>query len=323
MKPVGPIGTSIRFTPLRHMRNVWSFRGPFGCLLLLVIGGLLGSVPFALAQVGNRPPAISPAPGKSAASPEKRTDQQALVAVRNGRLTVQVQGRPVALAWVLDQISRQAKVAFVLSAGLEAEQVSIGFKELPLDEGLRQLLADQDAFLFYGVEKKGPASLRAVWAYPRGQGRGLAPVPPDAWASTGELEGRLGDSDPAVRAQSLEGLIERKRGQALDAVMQGLGDWDEQVRTQALYGAVNAGVTIPPETLAQVALGDPSPNVRFLALEALGGDPNAGAIAQQALNDPSPHVQLKAQEILRQLEAAARPPEPRQSVQNQPRRQGQ
>ncbi len=289
--------------------------------LLLLIGWLVGGVPTALAQEGSRPPAVFPPSGNSTASAPKPTVQPSVIAVKNGRLTVQLQKCP--LAWVLDQISRQGNVAFVMSAGLEAEKVSIGFKDLPLDEGIRQILVDQDAFLFYGVERKGPSSLRVVWVYPRGKGRGLAPVPPESWASTAELEARLGDSDPAVRAQSLAGLIERRRDRALDEVLRGLGDSDEQVRTQALYGALNAGVTIPSESLGQMALGDPSPNVRFLALEGLGSDPNVEAIAEQALNDPNPQVQEKAREILRQVDAATRPPAPGQSLRYQPRQQGQ
>jgi len=298
-----------------------------GLLALLVVAAVAPLGPVAVAQEQGPPPSGPPSLGKDASSPgkpapAKPTDQpRPIITFKDGRLTVQVQNR--SLEWVLEEISRQVRVAIVRAAAVGGEQISLQMKDLPLDEALRQILPQHDTFFFYGSQKNGPALLRAVWVYPRGQGRGLAPVPPETWASTAELEGRLGDSDPAVRAQSLEGLIERKQGQALDVVLRGLGDWDERVRTQALYGALNAGVTIPPETLAQMALGDPSSNVRFLALEALGGDSNAGAIAQQALNDPSPHVQRKAQEILRGMEAATRPPEPRQPLQNQPRRQGQ
>lgn len=311
-----------------------------GFLALLIVAAMGPLVPVAVAQEERRPPSGTPSPGKGGILPGKpapatpatpRSDPssvrkaveqpRAIITFKEDRLTVQVQNRP--LKWVLEEISRQIHVAIVRAAGVGSERVSRQFKDLRLDEALRRILTDHDTFFFSGIQKNGPALLRAVWVYPRGQGRGLAPVPPEAWASTAELEGRLGDSDPSVRAQSLEGLIERKQGQALDAVLRGLGDWHEQVRTQALYGALNAGVTIPPETLAQMVLGDPSPNVRFLALEGLGGNPNAGAIGQQALNDPSRQVQRKAQEILRQLEDASRPPKPRQSLQNQPRRQGQ
>lgn len=311
-----------------------------GLLALVVVTAVAPLGPIAAAQEQRRPPSDLPSPGKDASSPRKprpatpatpRSDPSSvrkpaeqprpLITFKDGRLTVQVQNRP--LEWVLEEISRRVHVAIVKAAGVGGERISLQIKNLPLDDALRHILVEHDTFFFYGVEKDGPASLRVVWVYPRGKGRGIVPVPPESWASTAELERRLGDPDPAVRAQSLAGLIERRRDQAVEEVLRGLGDWNEQVRTQALYGALNAGVTIPPETLGQMALGDPSANVRFLALEALGGDPNAGAIAQQALNDPNPQVQQKAREIIRRLEAPTRSLERRESLQNQPRPRGQ
>ena len=255
-------------------------------------------------------------------------EQRPIIAVKGERLTVQVQDR--SLDWVLEQISRESRVAIVRAAGVGDERVSLQLHDVPLDDALREILTDHDAFFFYGVEREAPASLSVVWVYPRGQGRGFAPVPPEAWASTQEMQEQAkADADPAARAKAIEALVERKGGQARDAVLEALRDRDDQVRTQALYAALSAGLGIPAQALAQMALRDPSPNVRFLALQGLAFDPNARAaisvetIATQALTDPSPHVQIKAREILDRLDQAARSARPSAPAQGQFQPQGQ
>ena len=258
----------------------------------------------------------------------KAEEQRPIIAVKGERLTVQVQDRP--LDWVLEQVSRESRVAIVRAAGVGEERVSLQLRDVPLDEALRQILTDHDAFFFYGVERDEPASLSVVWVYPKGQGRGFAPVPPEAWASTREMQEQAkADPDPAARAKAIEVLVERKGGQARDAVLEALRDRDDQVRTEALYSAQNAGIGVPAQALAQMALRDPSPSVRFLALQGLASDPNARAaisleaIATQALSDPSPHVQIKAREILDRLDQAARPRRPSAPAQGQLQPQGQ
>jgi hypothetical protein len=253
---------------------------------------------------GRSQPATRPAPS----APGKATEPRSFVIVTAGRLTVQVQDRP--LSWVLDQIGREARVAINPAPGIGTQRVSLQLRDVPLEEGLRQLLTNQDAFFFYEAAEKGPPTLKALWLYPRGQGRGLAPVPAEAWASTAELENRVADPDPNQRAKVLEALIERKRDQAQETILWALRDADDGVRTRVLYAALQAGVKLPPEVRMHLAPGDPKPEVRFLALEGLAGDPNEAEIAQQALSDPSPHLQNKAQEILRRLQRASRAPAP-------------
>lgn len=220
------------------------------------------------------------------------------VVFRDGRLELDLRARTLGL--VLDEISQKAGLAIILAEELRDRPVSLQLHDVALDEGLRTLLAEHDVFLFYGVEEKAPSSLRAVWVYPKGRGRGLEPVPPEQWASTREIEKGLTDRDPGVRARAVEALVERKRERAREDVLRALKDEDEGVRTQALYGAVNSGLELPTPSLVE-AFGDSSSDVRFLALEALAERPEAGEIASRALLDPSPHVQEKAREILSQL----------------------
>jgi HEAT repeat protein len=132
-----------------------------------------------------------------------------------------------------------------------------------------------------------------------------------------ELDGRLADPDPGVRARAVEALVERKGDQARDAVLDAVKDPDDDVRTRALYQALGAGVKLPDDVLTDLARSDPSPSVRFLALEALAADgPGTRAIVEAALDDPSPHIQRKAQELLRRLDAAPRSRRPSRPAQD-------
>jgi HEAT repeat protein len=196
-------------------------------------------------------------------------------------------------------------MVFVEEQTIGKSPVSIEIRDVPLDQALRTLLKGFDVFFYYHAPASGGASaLEAVWIYPRDHGQGLEPVPPEKWASTIELKGRLTSSDPAARAQAIEALAGRDRNGAADAVLQALGDSDEQVRTRALYAAESQGIALPSETLLTLTQSDPSATVRFLALGGLEGHPEASTAARAALQDPSPFVRNKAREMMSALEPA-------------------
>jgi len=305
-------------------------QSPAGLVVFLVATGLTAFVPVTVAEAERRPTVVS-ADERGAASSTKPTSEKAaepqpVITLKEGRLTVQVQSRP--LGWVLDEISRESRLAIVRAPGVGDQSISVQLKDAPPDEALRVILTAYDAFFFYGVEKNVSASLRVVWVYPRGGGRGFAPVPPWEWGSTKEFlrEART-NPDPAGRAQAVEMLVERSGEQSADVVRDFLVDPDDAVRTRALYSALNAGVRIPVDSLAQMALSDPSPHVRFLALDALANNPrgwtaiDVGAVVAQALNDPSPHMRAKAEEIFRRLGAGTQPSGQPDPAQHQPQRQ--
>lgn len=226
------------------------------------------------------------------------------VLIRDGRVSASVEN--VRLDVLLDEIARLGDVALVRGDLPGDERVSADFKDLAIDEALRQLLARRDAFFFYGGGTDRPASLRVVWIYAPGEGRGLVPVPPDKWASTRDVEDRLRDADPDVRAAAIETLVERKKGQSLGTVLQALNDADERVRSRALYAALAGDLELPADALRE-AFADASASVRFLALDALAQHPDFAAIARRALQDSSEHVRARAAELLAAREAASRP----------------
>jgi len=227
------------------------------------------------------------------------------VTFNDGRLTVSA--RSAALVDVLAQVSKVARLAFVAVDDLSTARVSAAFENLPLEEGLRLLLKDYDTFVYFGVGQRPPSSPQVVWVYQPGRGRGVAPVPPEAWASTGELRQLLTTSpDPDERAEVIESLIDRSGDRAQDAVQWALGDVDARVRSRALYAAINSGVELSAELLMQ-ALNDVSRDVRFLALEGLAAGPEARAAAERARSDLDPAIQRQAQQILERLTSATRP----------------
>lgn len=259
---------------------------------------------------GRAPSSGTPPAGPTETSPAKKAPaDQALVSVRDGRLTLRVQNRP--LHWVLQEISRRARVAIVGRGTVGGHMITAEFKDLLLEEGLRLLLKDRtDYFLFYGADPKGdkPTALQAVWVYPRGRGRGLEPAPLEESANVKELKERLRDQDPTVRTRAIGALVEREGARAQQETLEALKDPDPGVRREALWWAVEEGVTVPDERLRELAMTDPERDVRVQALRALSGKPGVREIAERALQDPDPYVRSVAQETLRRLDMATRTP---------------
>ncbi|HEX2711967.1 MAG TPA: AMIN domain-containing protein [Candidatus Acidoferrales bacterium] len=195
----------------------------------------------------------------------------------NGMLTFSAHEQT--LRSILGQIGAKANVEIVLSEGLGDEKVSVEFRHYRLEEALRQVLKNYDAFFFYGADenKESSAVLKSVWVYAASRGRGFKPTPRDTWpADTQEFE----------------------------KVREALRDVDDRVRTKALHLALSSGVEFPQEFLIDLVLNDQSMNVRFLALKALPLDPRLSWVAERALHDSSPYVSKLAQEILEVLNRA-------------------
>ena len=285
-------------------------------LTLFVIVAITPILPLTVGQDRNEPSPLNRTSPQGTVSNRKPAGEQLSATFKDGRLSVKAQN--LSLQRLADEISQKADVAVILGGDIGGQSISVGFQDLPLDEGLRQILKGEDSFFFYGADKEGPSSLKVVWVYPKGKGRGLAPVPPEAWASTKELEGMLADPDPKARLEAVLALIDRKGDKAQDLVLDALRDQDDKVRSEALYRTFGSGVKLSADTLTDLAVNDTSPDVRFLALDALAKDPDVRALAERALNDPSPQVQNKAREIIEALDSAAQRTAPGRTPEGQP-----
>jgi hypothetical protein len=221
--------------------------------------------------------------------------------------TLSITATRLTLHSVLSDISVQAKLPIVLSESLGNERVSVRLEAVPLEEGLKQLLAAYDAFYLFGPsesEKAKPStSIKGVWVYPKGVGLELEPVPPTLWASTQELEARLEDPDPGVRSDAYEALIERLGARGVPIVRRGLADGNGGVRLGTLTAALDAGVDIPSADLHALVLSDSVQWIRLLALEAVETKPEAISIAASVKDDQDEAIRNAAQLLLERLES--------------------
>jgi hypothetical protein len=223
----------------------------------------------------------------------------------DGKLSVTVSR--ASLATVMKEISILADVPIVVSDTLGKDVVTFKGRDLPLDEGLKQLLAAYDVFFLYTApDHKTPGAIKSVWVYGRGDGWDLQPVPSAMWASTKELESRLEDPNPDIRSDTYEQLIERGGENALSTALKGLADPEESVRLRTLSAAIDADFEIPAVDLQALVLDAQaqSQSIRVLALQAIQGRPEAEATALSLVNDPDEVVRNEARRIL----ASRRPP---------------
>ena len=243
--------------------------------------------------VEQQPQTAAPRDSKAAKAP--------VVLYRNGRLTIDV--IEYQMQRLLEEIGAKTRVAIDGLELLGDRRVTVNAADLAPDEALRRLLPDYDAFYFYGSEPGKPATLTTVWIYPKGEGATLVPLSPEAWMSTTDALQAATHPDPGVRARALEELSERadSSGEAMAALVNALTDPDEMVRATAVDSITQSGGDLPASALTPLALSDPSPSVRLLALKALSNSPEAGAVAAIAQADQDPLVQETARRLLEQL----------------------
>ena len=220
------------------------------------------------------------------------------ISVESGRMSCRIEN--ASLLEVLEDLSGKTAIAFVPAESISNDRVSLEVADLPVDDGIRQLLRDYDSFLFYAPGDDRVASLRVVWLYPKGAGSTLQPVPRES-SSVDELRERVADPDTRVREQAYVALLARPDDQSRELVwsaLRGATEIDDDLRQQILVSSMNQGVDVPKDLLTNLVLGSDSATLRVLALDALAEDPAIESVAASVANDPSPMVRQRAQEIL-------------------------
>jgi hypothetical protein len=229
---------------------------------------------------------------------------QMSVSIEKGRISASI--RNYSLGALLEELGSRTGVALIPSDGMElgAARVSAELPDVPVDEGLRRLFKNYDAFFFYGAGD-GASGLRAVWIYPRGAATGLRPVPPETWASSKELQAALADYDPEIRGRAYEALMSRPDRESRELVIQalrGISEPDGAVRERIVSMSFSTGNPLPPDFLMELVRFDASTGVRLAALDALAAEPTLKEAAQAALGDSSEVVRERAKEILAELQ---------------------
>ena len=203
---------------------------------------------------------------------------------------------------VLSAISGRTRMPIVVADSLSDARVSIALRAVPLEDGLKRLLAPYNAFYLFTANEGKPASIQTIWVFAQGEGHELEPVPPTVWGGPKDLEARLDDADAEVRGETIEALIERLGERGLpDRAARAVGS--RRGRAAGSLSAVgDAGIRIPSTDLHTVVLTDQSQAVRMAALEELAGRPEAEAIARTLRDDVDRVIRTRARQILGEQE---------------------
>src|SRR5260221_9386325 len=110
---------------------------------------------------GREPPATPP-DGAVSTSPALPTSS---IEFKDGQISVKAHDSSIGL--LANELSHKAGIAVVVTEDVGSQRVSVEFEKRSLDEGVRQVFAKQDCFLFYGVDGDQPSSLKAGWVYPK------------------------------------------------------------------------------------------------------------------------------------------------------------
>lgn len=251
------------------------------------------------------------------------SEAQQEIELRNGRLSVHVADR--SLVSILEQISIQSGVSIIVKDRQMVDRpVTADFEATPLDGGLRNLLSDEDILMLFSADGQVPPDLKAVVVYPNGQGDSIAFS--DLGENVGDTEQlaqSLGSFDETERAEAIQTLVGRLGTKSQDLVLQALTDESDQVREQALYAALESALTLPVDTLVNLAKNDPLPSVRMYALEALASNlegPDSlerlETIAEAAEGELETHVREHATRLFKQMTNEPAPPNRQQRPEN-------
>lgn len=227
-----------------------------------------------------------------AAEEDETAPAQVHVEIHDGLLSVDVGNVP--LSDVLMKIGEEAGVQMDLHDDLGTLEPR-SFSDLPLEEGIRQLVGDHGMVMEYS-DGEGAATprLSAVRVYRRGD--------------PGTVSQRLPLEQPDE--PEMKEITSTSVGTTIDIAMleEALDHEDAAVRLKAVEYSLRVG---GPETitlLAEVAIEDEDPSVRAAAVQNLAamGGPKARSVIKAAQNDPDEEVRLLAEGILAQMLAKQR-----------------
>ena len=223
--------------------------------------------------------------------------------VRFEKGLVTIKANNAVLIEILAQVSNTARIPISYEAVDPTQRVTVAIKNTPADMALREILAGYDYFfLFASAQEK----LQAAWIYPADKGRTVALT--DAESAFAEAsEYGLYSTDSATRVLALQQYTAVNAEDAGPRIQEALKDEEVDVRAMAIMSATNNAIDIPLEFLTEMAVRDPSPTVRSMALNSLSMNPEIGLttlseIVEMALDDPNELLREQAEAILQGLE---------------------
>lgn len=257
------------------------------------------------------------------AGAEARSGTSFVLTLQHDHLSAAIENLP--LRDVLEKLSRLTDLEVSLEESVGDELVSVEFKNLPLEEGIRRILQGKSFALTYAQTSfsKGHTALPKVVGIrvvPKGAGPNTdnrdadsVIVPRDREETIGQHNAEqeraresLAAADTKARLAALTALMEgaeEKKAEALQTIVAGLKDENADVREAALDVLKGGDGPVPLEPLSEVALKDGSPQHRMDALMLLAERNGKAALGplNQALKDPDPGVSEIAQTLLESL----------------------
>lgn len=281
------------------------------------------------------------APGISAAGNETSENDAAVsenstaVNFHDGRLSVSAQ--QASLVELMRLVGEAAGFEVTAYGDLSDRPVSVSFSELQLAEALRKLLRDTSAVVSYRASKdpgKEPAVSKIFLLgsnTARAEPIRIDTVEPGLETSmrldeiqSGDAESRMAaiertegladditldnlafslnhDPDPEVRLKAISALEQIGGASAAGALESGLGDRNPRVRQKVVQALGRIEDERIPLWLAQVLMGDPSAEVRLVAVRSIArkeGDV-ARIFLEAASGDSSSAVRQAAEDLIR------------------------
>lgn len=245
-----------------------------------------------------------------------------LVSVQDDRLSVKVDQVPL---WVvLAELGRQTGIKVDIEGSVSREQISVEFKDLPLEDGIRRILQSKNYALTYAKattsgDHFATSKLIEIRVAPKSSGPSIAKASKDPATvilgeETKEVQERflkewkrvvLEAPDSKERANALEALGDKgEEEEILSIIVASLRDKDPHVRGVALSLLEESGGSFPLETLNDMALRDSSPYLRMTAIELLAETDERAALdtLKRAIKDPDPRVSHLAQGLIEDIE---------------------
>jgi hypothetical protein len=225
--------------------------------LMLFAAGLVAETGSALSAMAETRPGEQPA---RVSAPAAALRQSAA-----GLVTAKLHDVP--LAAVLDDIAKQNALRIFISARVD-KRVTVDFRGLPLEEGLRRILRGTNFAFFYARGDRNRASLKLIGVdvLPATENREYG----DAASATPLARRIFQANDGRLRAEAAKALAQSRDPSALGALAQALAeDGDQSVRAAAAEALGKSWSEVAVAPLSD-ALQDPSADVREAAARALG-----------------------------------------------------
>lgn len=207
-----------------------------------------------------------------------------------------------ALSEHLSLLEKTHGVTVFLDQSISPEQsVPVPPEEISLEQAIRTLFADYDYYLYYGSDsEKASNHLKMVWVFPRSSGAEMRIVPKESIQLTCKPSG----AEPSSVPQQSDGAVSPH--EQMKTLNEALSSGDENTWNEALQSAIQAGLPVTSQQLEDFFRNATSDHVRADILSSLKLLPDVDSaevrrLSDIALQDPSPLVRDMALELQKSL----------------------